>query len=526
MPRKEIQKKPEDKLALGTSFLTEIKREYYTSRNDVVKDIVPVSLKKFLYSKEYLNLPFVLSERQYAFLEAMDEDEPRNCKYTEAVLLFGKGAGKDQLVAIFFSRRVYKLLCIDDPQTLFKSQSFELLNIAASEDQAESVFFKYLKNVIKSAGPSAFKTFGFDPDNDIFTSEIRFPKSISCISGHSKAASMEGKNLYCAVLDEVAEFKTDEEVAGKGRHAAMSASTIYRFARTSINTRFPGSGKLILISYPRFQKDFIMTKYESGKDKKNIYVDKAATFEVNPTKFEEDFISDLEDDPENTRTMIYCDPPHAKDAFITQVAFIDRIINDKMKSPYKIGIEGEYKEEFRGSTKDKNQYVISCDLAIKHDVAALAMAHKEYIKERPIYIVDLIRTWKAEPGKVIRLQDVEDAIIILRHRLFNISQVNFDQYASAQMIQRLIEVGFNAKRQSVDLKLDPYLALRNIIYQESLFCYNHPKFIEELKELQLINGIRVDHSSKGSKDISDAICSSIYTLATMPEHSDGANFIY
>ena len=406
-------------------------------------------------------------------------------------------SGKDSLVAIYFARRAYKLLCMADPQGYFKSQSFELLNVAASEEQCKGVFFKYLTDTFKNAGEKAFKVFGFDPEKDITSDKIKLPKSITCISGHSKAASLEGKNLYCAVLDEVAEFKTEEEIGGKGRHAAMSAAAIYRLCRSSINTRFPGCGKLILISFPRFKKDFIMTQYEKGKNRPNVYCDKAATFEVNPTKKESDFAADLELEPEFTRTAIYCDPPHAKDAFITQTQFIDRIVNDKIKSPYKVGISGEYKESFRGTKNDKNKYVISCDLALKNDRAALSMCHKETYKGRPLYIVDLIKTWEAEPGKIIRLRDIYNEIIILRYRGFNIVQVNFDQYASAQMIQDLIENGFHAQKQSVDRTLDPYLALRNIIYQEALYSYKHPLLLQELKELQLINGVRVDHPSHG-----------------------------
>lgn len=505
------------------NLLTDMKKQYYANKAEESKDIKPVSLKKFLYSKEYLNIPFVLGPRQYQFMLAMDEDKPRNCKYNEAILAWGKGSGKDNLVALYFARRAYKLLCMADPHGHFKSQSFELLNVAASEDQAKGVFFKYLADTFKNAGDKAFRVFGFDPEKDILSNKIRLPKNITCVSGHSNASSLEGNNLYCAVLDEVAEFKTEEEIAGKGRHAAMSAGAIYKLCRSSINTRFPKCGKLILISFPRFKKDFIMTKYYAGLKRPNVYCDKGATFEINPTKKESDFEYDLINEPEFTRTAIYCDPPHAKDAFITQVQFIDRIVNDKIVSPYKKGIEGPYKEQFRGTKGNNHKYVIACDLALSSDRASLTMGHREIVGGRPLYIIDLIKTWKAEKGGIIRLKDIYNEIIVLRYRGFNIVQINFDQFASAQMIQDLIEQDFQAQKQSVDRNLDPYLALRNIIYQESLLAYRHPLLLQELKELQLINGVKVDHPSHGSKDVADSTCSCIYTLSTMPEYSNSGS---
>ena len=68
--------------------------------------------------------------------------------YQQAVLLWGKGAGKDYLCSILVCYLVYVLLCLRDPQAFLElapREYIDVINVAYNADQAKRVFFAKLK---------------------------------------------------------------------------------------------------------------------------------------------------------------------------------------------------------------------------------------------------------------------------------------------------------------------------------------------------------------------------------------------
>lgn len=483
-----------------------------SQKTSVGKDLEPVVLEEFLYSKDYMNLP-KLSDRQLKFLQVLDDDDPQTNKIIESVLVFGKGSGKDWITSIFFSRRVYKLLCMNNPGKKFnlpEGEPIDFLNVAISADQAKDVFFNKLINMIKLAGPKAFKDFGFNVKNDIKDARILFPKNIRLFSGHSEQESMEGKNLYAAVMDEAAAFKTEQELRGKGQRAKRSATAIYKFLSSSIRSRFPKVGKLILISYPRFKDDFILQRYEAGKKDFQTYVDFGATWEINPLRRREDFDKDYRDNPEQAKSMFECIPPNAEDPFLRQSEMVDKIIDYSMRRPRDLW--GNYFPDFRGKPYN---YSIGIDLSLTSDRTGFAMSHQEIINGKNRIVFDLLKTWEAESGKEIDLDEVKQEIIFLRSRGFNITSILVDQYQSALMRQQLTTMGFKVDVLSIESKIEYWNSLKTLIYNEDLKTCDSEEaqlLIEELKALSLINGIKVDHKGNSTKDLSDAVVRSLYGL--------------
>ena len=75
----------------------------------------------------------------------------------------------------------------------------------------------------------------------------------------------------------------------------------------------------------------------------------------------------------------------------------------------------------------------------------------------------------------------------------------------------LSQQGFNTKKISVDRSEEPYIGLKNVIYDQRIELVKNQLQEDELVNLQRINN-RIDHPSDGSKDISDGLCGSIWNL--------------
>ena len=470
-----------------------------------VKDTKPVDLETFLYDENYLHLTITLSDRQLNSLKALDDDDPKLNKYVEAVFELGKGSGKDTLGRIFLARRIYKLLCISNPQKKFgmeQSDTIDLLNVAISGDQAKKVFFVAFSNLIKNAGKKAFINFGFDPLKDIAKGVITFPKNIVAHSGHSEEQSQEGLNLYAAVMDECSGFLPDR------------AQKLYDVLSSSIHTRFAGIGKLLLLSYPRYKDDFIERKYKEGLNEPTTFTAFGATWDWKPTVKREDFELDFRKNPEKARAYYECLPGEALDAWIRDTEKIDAII-DSPEIP--VNDIGQYKNWFFG--KEQYHYYVHVDLALgktdeegfkESDVAALAMGHKD---ENGVVRIDYMKIYQAPAGQEVQFEVIRQDIVDLRDRKFGINQVTYDGWQSVESRQQLAKVGFNVDLLSVDRNMEPYDTLKENILLGKVKTYRFPLLLDELKKLIVVKGRKIDHTDTGSKDLSDAVCGVVYQCA-------------
>ena len=113
---------------------------------------------------------------------------------------------------------------------------------------------------------------------------------------------MVERNLH--LPDEIAEFKTSKELELLGRRSLRqpkySAEGLYDSIRSSIDSRF-STGKLMLISYPRFKGDYIQQKYEENLTDPRGYASFGVTWDVNPTMKESDFDDEFRRSPERSK---------------------------------------------------------------------------------------------------------------------------------------------------------------------------------------------------------------------------------
>lgn len=311
----------------------------------------PVSFDEFVTSPAHLALP-PLYPRQRQAVAALIGEDPRHIfddplsasgesvrAYQQAVLLWGKGAGKDYLCSILVCYLIYVLLCLRDPQAFLElapREYIDVINVAYNAEQAKRVFFAKLKARIEgwawlranyNVVEAGRRTNEHKPRraevviNDDF---IEFPNRVRAWSRHAQNESYEGLNVLVWIMDEASAFLS--------KLKRENAEAIYQTLKTSAASRFGLRWVGLIISYPRHADDFTMTKHREAVLDPSLgtYADgPASTWEINertrdeprvqirpgldvPASLANDFMSD----PEEALGRYCCEPPMAREAFI------------------------------------------------------------------------------------------------------------------------------------------------------------------------------------------------------------------
>ena len=534
-------------------------------------DEIPVDAKTFVESADYLGQP-ELSSIQYEIVEAMSQiyrkEELQEIfgsvvgaqyfdKYTknEIILQLGKGSGKDFVSTVACAYIVYKLLCLKDPARYYGKPSgdaIDIINVAINAQQAKNVFFKGFKTKIEKSPWFAGK-YNAKADN------IEFDKSITVYSGHSERESHEGLNLLLAVLDEISGFASEVET---GNEQGKTAENIYKAFRGSVDSRFPDLGKVVLLSFPRYQGDFISKRYEDviaekeTIEKKHLFIMnedlphndpnnqfeitweedtiisykvpkvlalKKTTWDVNPTRKINDFKLAFYTDLGDAMMRFACTPTFASDAFFKQKDKLEKCMT--LRNP--VDNFRRFDESFKPDPE--KIYYIHADLAQKHDKCAVAIAHvdkwvniqviKDYQQVAPMVIVDAVAWWEPKAEGPVNLSEVKQWIINLRRQGFNIGVVSFDRWQSFDIQQELKAVGI--KTDTVSVAKKHYEDLAMMIYEERVAIPRIPLLLEEMSELKIMKNTRVDHPRKKSKDLADAVCGAVFgAISHTPKDSN------
>ena len=526
----------------------------------------PVDIDTFVTSKQYLgqNL-YGLSEAQRKVLEVADDFE-NGINYL--ILWVGKGGGKDFITRIIFLRLVYKLLCMRSPHAYLGIPSTEIitfLNVAASADQAQNVFFEPLKNMLKSSGESAFIKFGFNPETDIKERMIVFPKNIILLSGHSEADTLEGKNVLVAVADEI-DAKT-----------FRNPEKMWTMLRSSSRSRFFGKEKIMAISYMRFSESNGMIKklYEEHVFKKDSFVAKYPTwvFNPNPNITKETFASEYELNPEEARTIYECEPPeYSIDSFFKDIEKLRKAMKppeDRWPLKFPLPPEDFYRRplsevirEVDGSLVELDPYNLEFhdwfvgkpgvdyffigDPGLGKvadsktgDSFGLTIGHREYILSnngkilvRPVVDFVFRFTGHMFKEKEIQIEAIKRLIENLLRRGFSLRYFYFDQWNSAYLGQWIRDRIVGAQvTYSKYVEYKHYKLLKEKIYSEGseqspevlenagIDFFYHPIIFWELSNLieDKVKG-KIDHKPDTSKDISDTLAMFVWMAEHYPKN--------
>lgn len=342
----------------------------------------------------------------------------------------GKGGGKDYVCQLGFSRVSNILLSLRNPQEYYglgPDTYIHMLNVAATAPQAHGVFFKPMRSMLTRSPWFSDKFQGDEPPGPQ-AGEIRFKKQIELISGHSQADNLEGKNLVAGVADEIAAFKTEDDVMASksGVTPSKTAKGIVSMLKTSSATRFPETYRLVQISFPRYKGDAIeqaviigRADNEKNGEKSRYYVSGPhATWEFNPRYDQYErveipgatqpvpdlplFHEDYAKDPAEARAKYECKPELAENRFLNNDEAIFAAFQEVRSVPpveieYYWGIDesGDFSDVFSGFSREKAVpgwqvkfhfapdfrpmagalYAVHGDMAIKGDRAGVAMCH-------------------------------------------------------------------------------------------------------------------------------------------------------
>jgi hypothetical protein len=456
------------------------------------------------------------------------------------ILVWGKGSGKDFMACLISLYFIYVLLNLRDPSKYFDlapNSEISCLNVAASARQANEVFFsnfitrllswKTLRqkyNIIESGKKLNPEVKGEDSiliTRSIHTASVIFPKNIKFFSGHSAQETLEGKNLLVYIMDEASAFSDKNKI--------RNAWKVYRMLRSSAFSRFGArkfSSKGFLLSYPRYQDDFILKMYKWGRNKLHVYTDLAATWEVLPKSFFKgeyftfkglnipvEFAQAFEEDPVDALRKYACQPPEVEEPFIKPELYdVEQI---KYIEPIRILETEDYIENgmLRKrvlKTLDKiptKDYILTFDLGRDFCKAVLTVLHKENDK----IFVDYITYWDPQKYKKsdensqddnfrvkVDFENVEK-ILFKIVEMVNIVGVFADRWNSAFFLDKAKNLG--KITEEVNLTDADYTTYFRIpLFSGKLMVPREEKLLEEFKTIELVKG-----KVEGRKDIIDTI---------------------
>ena len=137
---------------------------------------------------------------------------------------------------------------------------------------------------------------------------------------------------------------------------------------------------------------------------------------------------------------------------------------------------------------------------------------------------------KAPKGRAISFEKNRQFIYWLKEQGFAIKGVSTDTFQSFDTGQMLTAKGYDYSvismdRVGTDRINQPYLTLKNAIYEERLEMYENKLLTEELIGLERTSTGKIDHSPAGinSKDTADALAGALYNGS---KHADEYAYEY
>ena len=139
--------------------------------------------------------------------------------------------------------------------------------------------------------------------------------------------------------------------------------------------------------------------------------------------------------------------------------------------------------------------------------------------EDSIYQTDLLICLKNKPSQEIPLYKIENFLVEMSQLGYHIAGISFDQFASADLMQRLKQYGLNVEYVSVDRDRKAYDTFRMALLERRWKGPYNPILKKELKEL--VDKVdKIDHPEQTainkaenimpSKDLADAVAGSIW----------------
>ena len=114
------------------------------------------------------------------------------------------------------------------------------------------------------------------------------------------------------------------------------------------------------------------------------------------------------------------------------------------------------------------------------------------------------------PHQKVPFKKIEDFIFYLIKKLqYPVASISADTFQSQRTLQEFESAKLPTENISVDRKKDPYLFLKDCVYDRDIVMPNNEVLKHELKKLRE-NSNKVDHPLNGTKDVADAVCGALW----------------
>lgn len=214
----------------------------------IYREPVP-DIEEFTYGQHYLAREGKIRPRIMDIIVAIDDPTIR-----QVFLCAGRGVGKTEIVVVSQARAVNKIISMWDPFTYFDigdGSQIAAINMSVSATQAEKVMFSRFKKYV-TASPW-FQQY----ITNVKAREMEFGYDVIALSGHSEYEPYLGYDVFFGSIDEASHFDETPH-----RHAAQE---IEEGILGSCNTRFPNDYKLLGISSPKHDEDYLYSRVQGIK---------------------------------------------------------------------------------------------------------------------------------------------------------------------------------------------------------------------------------------------------------------------
>ena len=406
--------------------------------------------------------------------------------YRELVLVAGMRSGKTVLASCFALYELFKLLILPDPAAhygLAPGSLIFVVAVAVSEEQArDTIFHEIVSKIPRSPFFREFRP-------KIYANEVRFPsKNVVLLCGTSSSASIVGRNVKCAIFDELARF--EESTSKRG------AWQVYTSLKRGTAT-FGKDGIVIVISSPRHTGDIVMQLYERSKRLDHVLGLRYATWEFNPRISFEDLQDELKADPISFWRDFGAQPLSSLEVYFRNpeiLPFDSSITNVLEALIHDVELETQY------------PHVLAGDPALRHDAFGLATGFKA-----PDGTIIIDGMWRFSPEELGEINPIEVKDFIKRAaRALNVEVCVFDTWNYPEAQTELRQMGLIVENHVV--RKEDYDRFRELCYQKSIRMCDYEVARTEFENLRIVNARRIDHPVGGSKDVADAVVNCVWAL--------------
>lgn len=383
---------------------------------DELKDWAMLLSRKNPYARVYENLQ-------------KDSDDPR-----KIILIIGRGGGKTTFAAGMAAQQSHRILSAENPHALFNLAPLKALriqNVATSREQAGEFFDAFctiVGNVKWFDGRYAPPKQGM----------VKFGKHLWAERNSSNSKSGRGRDTVVYIHDEIA---FAEKTSGP-----RSDRALYTAIHSGLKTRAKGKGLELVLSSPAEADGMLFELFCQGEagTLENSLVVQIASWEMIPGETRETYAAEYRRDEDAAETEFGAQfftgaknlLPNVRDRYPDMEAAYNLLVDPTGASLRLYPYDDEEKERAWRKRERRYDRVIHVDTSEGGDRLVIWMGH---IRKGWV-VTDLVKAWNREVGYT---KELIPFIKRLQERV-PIAQVSFDQFASHQAIQDLVDAGINA----------------------------------------------------------------------------------